>query len=76
MTSKSKHAVAGGNQPILGHSQQVSELDVVGDRIALPEQAAAGGVEREDGVGVAGGNDDPAVMNDRRIKIALAAAAT
>ena len=69
-------AVAGGDQPILGHAQQVGELDVVGDRIALPEQPAAAGVEREDRVGVAGGHEDPAVVDHRRIQVALAAIAT
>ena len=57
----------------MGHAQKVRQPYVVGNRIALPEQAAAGGVERKDRIGVAGGNKDPAAVNDRRIQVPLAA---
>ena len=69
-----EHAVAGGDQPPLGHAQQVRQLDLVGDRLGLPDEPAAGGVEGEDRRRVVGGDDDQAVVDDRRVQVAVAPA--
>ncbi len=76
LTSKRSTRLPVATSRSLGHSQQVRELDVVGDRIALPEQPAARRVEREDRVGVAGRDEHPAVVDHGRVQVALVASST
>ena len=65
--------VAGRDQPPLGDPQQVGQLDLLGDRVGLPDQPAAGGVEGVDRRGVVGRDDHQAVVDDRRVQVAVVA---
>ena len=65
-------AVAGGDQVPFGHAEEVGELDLVGDRRGLPGEPAGGGLVGVDRRGVVGAIDHEAVVDDRRVQVALA----
>jgi hypothetical protein len=49
----------------------VRELDLLGQRVGLPDEAPAAGVIGVDRRGVVGGDDHQAIMHDRRVQVAL-----